>query len=488
MPSSVAANSEHQLDVVFVHGLGGDRDTWLNKRTNFNWPDEMAMLDRRLRVVNLQYRAPMFRFQDASAVNVQFQSIALSFLNALKNEHVGNRPTAFIVHSLGGIVVKEALRAAVHHDQYRSIVANSRCVVFLATPHCGSGVANAGAYLSPGISTLGKIASFAYGLKLLTPVGVLVRLVVEALAGIARTSSLTSQLKNHEAPLMSLMGWYRSWAQANEILTYSFYETEKAFRCVHVVDPCSAEPGIVGVSAERAEQKDHFSIAKPANSDDELFKTVKRIVEEVRATSRVGKDYPVFRGAIAEALEDKTLQKYKDVGNFAEVPPEAVSPAGRTFPRMAVEERLRTQFRNRIKGIPVTAVEEQAATKSSFDIDKFLLALWYQKSVTADLESLVTFIKDEDAKVRAHIHDEPAPTLILLYRAVRTLDHVLTAVDYAGLVALLTRSLGTIQERFTAEIPKAELGFDAKETTQKELAFTASLAKTLCDFKTNASP
>jgi hypothetical protein len=55
-------------------------------------------------------------------------------------------------------------------------------------------------------------------------------------------------------------------------------------------------------------------------------------------------------------------------------------------------------------------------------------------------------------------------------------------------VALLTRSLGTIQERFTAEIPKAELGFDAKETTQKELAFTASLAKTLCDFKTNASP
>ncbi|KAI9150831.1 NACHT and WD domain-containing protein [Paramyrothecium foliicola] len=48
------------------------------------------------------------------------------------------RPIIFIVHSLGGLVVKKAMSLGKHDQQYSDLVERFRGIIFLATPHRGS--------------------------------------------------------------------------------------------------------------------------------------------------------------------------------------------------------------------------------------------------------------------------------------------------------------------------------------------------------------
>ena len=50
-------------------------------------------------------------------------------------------PLIFVVHSLGGIVVKRALITATVRNAYKAIVDSTIAVVFLGTPHHGSQLA-----------------------------------------------------------------------------------------------------------------------------------------------------------------------------------------------------------------------------------------------------------------------------------------------------------------------------------------------------------
>ena len=119
------------------------------------------------------------------------------------------------------------------------ILENTRCVVFLSTPHAGAAIANAATYLGPFVKSLGTFAATLSGFTLLSPFGLVARLGTGFLARRVRSSKLTSQLARGDAALLSLNYWYR---RLPDIKTHAFYETELTYRCVHVVDPLSADP------------------------------------------------------------------------------------------------------------------------------------------------------------------------------------------------------------------------------------------------------
>lgn len=70
--------------------------------------------------------------------------IASDFLGSLEAERrsQSSRPIVFVAHSLGGIVVKEALRRSYgfesHHKQLRQIYESTAAIMFFGTPHGGA--------------------------------------------------------------------------------------------------------------------------------------------------------------------------------------------------------------------------------------------------------------------------------------------------------------------------------------------------------------
>ncbi|RYP45994.1 hypothetical protein DL768_007744 [Monosporascus sp. mg162] len=119
-----------EIDIVAVHGLNfrnnpdHARDTW--KAADSLWlrdflPDKLA---KPVRVVLFSYNSsPAI---DATAIGEP------------------QRPLIFICHSLGGLVVKEALVEATLDPTYKPIVEATRLLVFFATPHRGGKYANIG--------------------------------------------------------------------------------------------------------------------------------------------------------------------------------------------------------------------------------------------------------------------------------------------------------------------------------------------------------
>ena len=448
MTTTASKHVDPHLDIVFVHGLGSDDEAWLNKNTKFEWPTELQESDPRLRVLNITHHAPMFKIKNAGAVEAQFQQTATSFLNKLDNQKVGERPIVFVTHSLGGIIVKEALRVSQHRGD--SILKKTRCVVFLSTPHAGAAVANAAGYLAPIVRGLGALA------PMLGPFGILLRLVIEPVAFFVRSSSLTSQLKKNDAALLSLNYWYRS---LSNIETHAFYETELTYRCVHVVDPASADPGTPSCQPIRADRKDHVSICKPADANDLVFVSVAKIIENVRDKERAGTDYPVFRKEIRDTLLRKEIREANldpdKVGNFSDIP--AANDV-----RIQFENLLRQACRARFKdGEPIDASQEQAAGKSQYDIDKFVLSLWLETKTTEQLRTLTNFISDARSSVDAKINAKEPPTLILLYRAARTLDRTLVELDYVTLKQTVARARETVLSRH-----REDKTFDTNKKTQ----------------------
>jgi pimeloyl-ACP methyl ester carboxylesterase len=421
MNGSSSGPAEPQLDIVFVHGLGSDAGAWVNSKTNFNWPQALDR-NRHYRAFPVEYFSPMFSVND-STVNADYQSLALKLLVTLKNKDVGTRPIVFVAHSLGGIIVKQALRVA--EQTQNPIFEKVRSVIFLSTPHAGASIATLGAQL-----------------KKFLPVSLV--------------SSLTSQLQNADPPLLELNRWYRT---ITEIETHAFYETNHTY-AVLVVDPLSADPGVFGCMPVRADDKDHLTISKPEDENDELFVTIAKLLEGVWEREQEGKRYPVLRRWIREILDYDTLRDYRDAGNFRDVPIEF---------RRRVEHRLRHKLRDKFKAAPLDAGTERRLQDSDFDFDAFALSLWLEKTVSEQLEALISCIEKTHGAVR--VSSKPA-TLIPFFRAARTLDRVLFGRNYGALAQMLNAALETMTERHAKDA-----SFDGDASTRKLLKKLAKAAQ-----------
>ena len=133
------------IDIVFVHGLRGGIKTWRysGEATNPLWPAEcLGPSFPRARLLAFTFDAPLWfatHKQHYSEVEVakNFSDMSESLRDALCDSGIGeDRKVIFICFSMGGLVVKRAL---VDDESLRK---KTQGVVFFATPHLGSPIAD----------------------------------------------------------------------------------------------------------------------------------------------------------------------------------------------------------------------------------------------------------------------------------------------------------------------------------------------------------
>jgi hypothetical protein len=253
LPISSPLAAEPQLDVVFVHGLGGDSiETWRSGTDeNTSWPHWLALeFGTQIGVWSLGYAAapskwqgfPFFGSKDPDAgAAMSLPRRAENALDRLVGAGIGQRPVCFITHSLGGLLVKSILRRSADSQfapDRLQVVEQCRGVLFLATPHHGS-----------------RLADLAGAIKVYLP------------------SVSTLDLKDNDDHLMDLYEWYRGYAPSHHILTRSYYENKVTKGVKIVVPRSSADPGVAGETAlgNTPLDRDHLEISKPRNRDDQAY-------------------------------------------------------------------------------------------------------------------------------------------------------------------------------------------------------------------------
>ncbi|RDW58022.1 hypothetical protein BP6252_13433 [Coleophoma cylindrospora] len=147
----IANPKDANIDIVAVHGLNPTNSeshaeqTWTSHGSGKLWlrdflPQQPALA--KARVLLFGYNANVAFNTSTAGVSEQ----ASNLLNRLdlKREGINDRPILFVCHSLGGIVVKQALVTAKLDDTYQAIRLATYGIVFFATPHQGGNHANLG--------------------------------------------------------------------------------------------------------------------------------------------------------------------------------------------------------------------------------------------------------------------------------------------------------------------------------------------------------
>jgi triacylglycerol esterase/lipase EstA (alpha/beta hydrolase family) len=174
-----------RVNVVFVHGLGGHAyDNWCQgAEGNTFWPVWLARDIPGLAAWTLAYEAPPTNWLGTA---MPIQDRAKNVLECLLGQReLRGLPLVFVCHSLGGLVVKQVLRAADGRRAYgdpeaKGFLDSVKGIVFIATPHTGSIQAT----------------------------------LLDKLRLIAWPSASTVDLIKNNANLRDLNVWYRNWSGA----------------------------------------------------------------------------------------------------------------------------------------------------------------------------------------------------------------------------------------------------------------------------------
>ncbi|KAK0720822.1 Alpha/Beta hydrolase protein [Lasiosphaeris hirsuta] len=135
------------VDICFVHGLTGDRDSTWTAQGEF-WPQTLLPLKLPgARILSYGYDAYIAKATSTASEN-RLIDHATNLLTDLTNDRAlndaPNRPLIFIAHSLGGLVCKETILMSRNNPEHhlRGIFESLRGIVFMGTPHKGSWVAD----------------------------------------------------------------------------------------------------------------------------------------------------------------------------------------------------------------------------------------------------------------------------------------------------------------------------------------------------------
>ena len=138
---------EAVVDVIFIHGLTGDRDrTWTHPQSSEPWPKSLLpTYVPKARILTFGYDAYVVR--RGAAVSNQLVDHSRDFLNSVVSfrtmTQTSGRPLILVGHSMGGLLCKDSslqsMNSPEHHlrDFFESTVA----IAFLGTPHGGSDLA-----------------------------------------------------------------------------------------------------------------------------------------------------------------------------------------------------------------------------------------------------------------------------------------------------------------------------------------------------------
>jgi hypothetical protein len=226
------------FDVVFVHGLTGDPiGSWSNAAGDF-WPRWLAADFPDLNVYSAGYGSSASASPRRGA-GASISDLASILLDALLSRPTSDRPLLFIAHSLGGLVVKQALRksCAGSSARRRAVAKNTLGVFFFATPHAGAQIATA-------VNSILRVAA----------------------------SQAVRDLDYAADSLIDLAEWFSAWAVESQLAVESYYETEK-YKGNLIVDKITANPNVYGCDPV-AVQADHVEITKLPSRDCQVYKSI----------------------------------------------------------------------------------------------------------------------------------------------------------------------------------------------------------------------
>ncbi|MDT6942487.1 alpha/beta hydrolase [Brucella pseudogrignonensis] len=241
--ATIAANGGN-TDVVFVHGLSGHAvETWTadpcNEPEGGYWPKWIAVDLPHLNLYTVGYAASVFAQWAKKENNLYDQ--AKHVLETLASYEFGSRPIIFICHSLGGLLVKQILRTALESSEEAWQTIGDRCigVIFIATPHSGSSLAN-------------LLKTFTRGF----------------------TSSHVNKLREDNDDLVELNESFRAHCARKEMKVVVYFEKYLTKKALLVVDQRSADPGISGVMTLPVDA-DHINICKPTSRNSTFYSSIK---------------------------------------------------------------------------------------------------------------------------------------------------------------------------------------------------------------------
>lgn len=152
-PDDKELPTTHNVDIVFVHGLFGHPvKTWSLQKENGSlfWPQSLLpAVVPDSQIFTWGYDADVggiFSSAGQSTIEEHAGSL-LSDLADLRHTPSRRRiPLIFVVHSLGGIIVKDALNRSSSNEgtRWKEIAPATYGVIFLGTPHRGSKSASMG--------------------------------------------------------------------------------------------------------------------------------------------------------------------------------------------------------------------------------------------------------------------------------------------------------------------------------------------------------
>jgi pimeloyl-ACP methyl ester carboxylesterase len=241
------------LNVLFVHGLGGDPvGTWCYKGREddgYFWPRWLAEDMKGLAVYSLGYPADKASWGSGWPIAEAAAAALERLMSNRALQASGDTPIVFVCHSLGGLIVKKLVLTADRDrgqdTQKGKFLDRIRGVVFLATPHGGSIMATIPSQLQWFVSDSMR------------------------------------DLKANDTALLDLSNSYRNCIADNcaRIRHRVFYEKLGMFKVAKAVVPMSADPGIAGVRPV-AVDRDHSAICKPLDRDDPVYEGTLAFLEE----------------------------------------------------------------------------------------------------------------------------------------------------------------------------------------------------------------
>ncbi len=273
--------TDTQINVVFVHGLGGGAySTWDSGDASEldYWPATLARDYPSCCVWTLHYTARALEWNPFSrSRTIDLLDKSEWFLDQLVRRKVGAKPIVFVTHSLGGVLVKQALQFSESFGpaEWRSIWERTQTVVFLATPHVGSRIADFALALARVLRT-----SYFFSRPFLRP------------------SPALRHLEKNKPSLRYLRDWYRDHAPAQGIDTITYAEG-RPLAAALVVDVESANPQIPNCAAPMLSDQDHISIAKPRARSDTIYERVAECLTQLEKRIAIGSVFsnsgePVF--------------------------------------------------------------------------------------------------------------------------------------------------------------------------------------------------
>ncbi|GFP60247.1 vegetative incompatibility protein HET-E-1 [Trichoderma asperellum] len=270
---------ERKVDIIFVHGLGGSsRMTWTKDHNLDNfWPLKFLPHEPEIgdaRIMTFGYNAK-FKPGSSGSSTISVLDFAKELLYDLKyatdesspeleDLRLGQKPIIFLVHSMGGLIVKEAYMQGKDDPEYAAIIKAISSIIFLSTPHRGTNLAE----------TLNRILRVSL---------------------VAKPMQFISELTSGSQTLQKLNESFRHVAEKLQII--SFYETHptpiiKSATSIMVLEKESSVLGYPGEISKPLDA-DHNGVCKYDGPDDPRYITIRNALKSLVAKSnhREGREH-----------------------------------------------------------------------------------------------------------------------------------------------------------------------------------------------------